>query len=68
LPSGCRHWTCVVFREDIYALVDLQRRGQPDGIVFDVHRTGKWNLSFWDEKLDVAMLKMNADFTRAFGV
>ncbi len=38
--------------EDIYALVDLQRRGKPDGIVFDVHRTGKWNLSFWDEKLD----------------
>jgi hypothetical protein len=38
--------------EPIYAQVDLKRRGKPEGIVFDVGRTGKWNESFWDTKLD----------------
>ena len=38
--------------EPIYAQVDLKRRGKPEGIVFDVGRTGKWSNSFWDTKLD----------------
>ena len=33
-------------------LVDLKRRGKPDGIVFDLGRSGKWNNSYWDTKLD----------------
>ena len=36
----------------IYALVDLKRRGKPEGIVFDMGRTGKWNKSYWDTNLD----------------
>jgi S1-C subfamily serine protease len=38
--------------EAIYAQVDLKRRGKPEGIVFDMGRTGKWNDSYWDSKLD----------------
>jgi S1-C subfamily serine protease len=38
--------------EPIYALVDLKRRGKAEGIVFDMARTGKWNDSYWDSKLD----------------
>ena len=38
--------------QPIYALVDLKRRGKPEGIVFDVGRTGKWSNSYWDTKLD----------------
>ena len=38
--------------EPIYAQVDLKRRGKPEGIVFDVGRTGKWSNSYWDSKLD----------------
>jgi hypothetical protein len=38
--------------EPVYAQVDLKRRGKPEGIVFDLGRTGKWNNSYWDPKLD----------------
>jgi S1-C subfamily serine protease len=38
--------------QPIYALVDLKRRGKPEGIVFDVGRTGKWSNSYWDTQLD----------------
>jgi S1-C subfamily serine protease len=35
------------------ALVDLKRRGKPEGIVFDLQRSGKrWDTSFWDSQLD----------------
>jgi S1-C subfamily serine protease len=35
------------------ALVDLKRRGKPEGIVFDFQRSGKrWDTSFWDSQLD----------------
>ena len=39
-------------RQPVYALVDLKRRGKPEGVIYDLHRSGKWELSFWDEKLD----------------
>ena len=32
-------------REPIFALVDLKRRGKPDGIIFDRRRSGKWDVS-----------------------
>jgi hypothetical protein len=38
--------------EPVYAQVDLKRRGKPEGIVFDMGRSGKWNNSYWDPKLD----------------
>jgi S1-C subfamily serine protease len=38
--------------EPIVAYLDLKRRGKTEGIVFDQGRTGKWNLSYWDFKLD----------------
>ena len=36
----------------VFALVDLKRHGKPEGIVFDLHRTGKWNTSIWDPHFD----------------
>ncbi len=36
----------------IYALVDLKRRGKAEGIIYDLRRSGKWDLSFWDQTLD----------------
>jgi hypothetical protein len=41
-------------RSDAFlALVDLKRRGKPEGIVFDLQRSGKrWDTSFWDSQLD----------------
>ena len=36
----------------IYALVDLNRRGKPEGIVFAERRTGNWNNSYWDVNFD----------------
>ena len=38
--------------EPIYAQVDVKRRGAPEGIVFDMGRTGKWSISYWDTRLD----------------
>jgi S1-C subfamily serine protease len=38
--------------EPVYAQVDLKRRGKPEGVVFDMGRSGKWNNSYWDPKLD----------------
>ena len=38
--------------QPIYALVDLKRRGKPEGIIYDLRRSGKWDLSFWDQTLD----------------
>jgi S1-C subfamily serine protease len=35
------------------ALVDLKRRGKPEGIVFDLKRSGtRWDTSVWDSQLD----------------
>jgi S1-C subfamily serine protease len=39
-------------REPIFALVDTNRRGKNDGLILDIGRTGRWNLSFWDANLD----------------
>jgi hypothetical protein len=40
-------------RQPFLALVDLKRRGKPEGIVFDLQRSGKrWDTSFWDSQLD----------------
>jgi S1-C subfamily serine protease len=39
-------------REPIVAYLDLKRWGKTEGIVFDQGRTGRWNLSYWDFKLD----------------
>jgi S1-C subfamily serine protease len=40
-------------REPFLALVDLKRRGKPEGIVFDFQRSGnRWDTSFWDSQLD----------------
>ncbi len=38
-------------REPIYALFDVRRRGKPNGIVFDLRRSGKWDLSYWESEL-----------------
>jgi S1-C subfamily serine protease len=38
--------------EPIVAYLDLKRLGKTEGIVFDQGRTGRWNLSYWDFKLD----------------
>jgi S1-C subfamily serine protease len=38
--------------KSVMALVDINRRNKVEGIVLDVGRTGKWNTSFWDPKLD----------------
>jgi S1-C subfamily serine protease len=39
-------------RKPVMALVDINRRNKTEGIVLDERRTGKWNTSFWDPKLD----------------
>jgi hypothetical protein len=31
--------------QPIYALVDLKRRGRAEGIIYDLRRSGKWDLS-----------------------
>jgi hypothetical protein len=38
--------------DSVVALVDLQRRGKTEGVVFDEKRSGKWNNSYWDPKFD----------------
>jgi S1-C subfamily serine protease len=39
-------------REPIVAYLDLKRWGKTEGVVLDQGRTGRWNLSYWDSKLD----------------
>ena len=36
----------------IYALVQWKHRGKPEGIIYDLQRSGKWNLSYWDQTFD----------------
>jgi S1-C subfamily serine protease len=38
--------------EPFMFLVDRNRDGKPDVIVFDFKRVGRWDLSFWDEHFD----------------
>jgi S1-C subfamily serine protease len=38
--------------QPIYALVDLKRRGKPEGVVFYERRIAKWSISYWDVSLD----------------
>jgi S1-C subfamily serine protease len=35
-------------RQGIYAQFDSKRRGKPDGIVFDLRRSGRWDISYWE--------------------
>ena len=39
-------------QQPVFALVDLKRRGKPEGIVFDLRRSGKWDTSIWDPQFD----------------
>jgi hypothetical protein len=39
-------------QQPVLALIDPKRRGKPEGIVFDLRRTGKWNTSIWDPQFD----------------
>ena len=39
-------------REPIFALVYSKRQDQPDGLVLDPKRSGKWTTSFWDVDFD----------------
>ena len=40
-------------KEPFIALVDLKHRGKPEGVVFDLKRSGtKWDTSVWDSQLD----------------
>ena len=39
-------------KKAVMALIDISRRDKVEGIVLDERRTGKWNTSFWDPKLD----------------
>ena len=34
--------------QPIYMLVDTTESGRPNGIIFSLHRDGKWNISYWD--------------------
>jgi hypothetical protein len=38
-------------REPIYAVFDVRRRGKANGIVFDLRRSGKWDVSYWESEL-----------------
>jgi hypothetical protein len=37
-------------RQPIYAQIYSKRRGKPDGIVFDSRRSGKWDVSYWENE------------------
>jgi S1-C subfamily serine protease len=39
-------------KKAVMALIDISRRDKVEGIVLDERRSGKWNTSFWDPKLD----------------
>ena len=36
--------------QPIYAQFDSKRRGKPNGIVFDLRRSGRWDVSYWENK------------------
>ena len=38
-------------REPIYALFDSHRRGKPNGIILDLRRSGRWEVSYWENDL-----------------
>jgi hypothetical protein len=38
--------------QPIYALIDLKRCGKTEGVVYDLRRSGRWEVSYWDESLD----------------
>jgi hypothetical protein len=58
ISTKCDNWGDVVIvipddkRKAIMAYLDTQRKNKVDGIVLDERRSGKWNTSFWDPKLD----------------
>jgi hypothetical protein len=39
-------------KKAVMAYIDISRRNKVEGIVLDERRSGKWNTSFWDPKLD----------------
>jgi S1-C subfamily serine protease len=39
-------------KKPVMAFIDISRRDKVEGIVLDERRSGKWNTSFWDPKLD----------------
>jgi hypothetical protein len=39
-------------KKPVMAFIDISRRNKVEGIVLDERRSGKWNTSFWDPKLD----------------
>jgi S1-C subfamily serine protease len=39
-------------KKAVMAFIDINRRDKVEGIVLDERRSGKWNTSFWDPKLD----------------
>jgi S1-C subfamily serine protease len=38
--------------QPIYALIAWKRRGKTEGIIYDLRRSGRWDVSYWDEELD----------------
>lgn len=38
--------------DPMIAIIDFQRTGTPEGVVYDTSRSGKWSASIWDPKLD----------------
>jgi Trypsin-like peptidase domain len=58
ISTKCDDWVDLVIlvpddkTKAIMALLDTQRKSKVDGIVLDEGRSGKWNTSFWDPKLD----------------
>jgi S1-C subfamily serine protease len=58
ISTKCDNWVdvAIIVPDDktkaIMALLDTQRKSKVDGIVLDERRSGKWNTSFWDPKLD----------------
>ena len=39
-------------KKPVMALLDINRRNKVEGVVLDEGRSGKWNTSYWDPKLD----------------
>jgi hypothetical protein len=36
--------------QPVYVVVTTSENDKPDGIIFSLHRDGKWNISYWDSK------------------
>lgn len=55
---NCDKWPDITFvypdnmSEPVVALLDTNKRKKPDAIVYDLKRSGKWNISYWDVDLD----------------